>query len=459
VLERLSTLAEVSPPTISCTHAFLALLITGLTGAALLGSKRVGRRPPPSVEPSQHALWLATVFSLAVVFVLAVWLAVLAGYISLGFILSWQMLSISAVGGSLYLLSRLQHDFFHALLNPDGLSGRRLRAAFHIQPAALEQASTVLSAVGRLSLLLVALGAVLTPFGGSLESVFAHVDEAFNELKVGALIIRPEVIFNATLVLVLGAIAVRIARRWLAKQLLPKTKLSAGMQNSIITLLSYVAMVIVLALSLRTANVSPESLTWIASALSVGIGFGLQAIVSNFICGLILLAERPVKVGDRVSMSDVEGDVRRINVRATEIQLDDGSVMIVPNAQFITQNLRNVTPSNALGKVTLSLPMPLDTDVEKVLDVVLEALQAHPATLDEPAPISALCDITTSAIALTGTAYVSNPRETYIVRSALLLDIVKRLVKAQLPLAMTQNSISPSPAYPGGHSPPVPKSQ
>ncbi len=121
------------------------------------------------------------------------------------------------------------------------------------------------------------------------------------------------------------------------------------MQNSIVTLLGYVAVVIVFALALKTADVSLQSITWIASALSVGIGFGLQAIVSNFISGLILLAEQPVKVGDWVSMPGVEGDIRRINVRATEIQLSDRSTMIVPNSQFITQNLRNVTHGNSLG--------------------------------------------------------------------------------------------------------------
>ncbi|MFP3449237.1 mechanosensitive ion channel family protein, partial [Pseudomonas sp. SIMBA_067] len=86
-----------------------------------------------------------------------------------------------------------------------------------------------------------------------------------------------------------------------------------------------------------------NKLAWIVSALSVGIGFGLQEIVKNFISGLILLTERPVKVGDLVSISGIEGDIRRINVRATEIQLGDKSTVIVPNSQFISQNVRNAT--------------------------------------------------------------------------------------------------------------------
>jgi small-conductance mechanosensitive channel len=218
-----------------------------------------------------------------------------------------------------------------------------------------------------------------------------------------------------------------------------------------------VAVVIVFALSLRTADVSLESLTWIASALSVGIGFGLQAIVQNFISGLILLAERPVKVGDWVSMPGVEGDIRRINVRATEIQLSDRSTMIVPNSQFITQNLRNVTHGNALGRVKLSLPMPVDTDAAKVRQIMLEALQANESTLDTPAPVVTLDDITTSAMTFSGVAYVRSPREASGVKSALLFDILARLAKAQLPLSTPQSMIvrnlgplgEDSPAAPG----------
>jgi len=284
-------------------------------------------------------------------------------------------------------------------------------------------------------------GTLLVPFGGGPQDIFTHIGNVFSSLKVGQLTIKPGAIFNAVLVFALGMVAVRIVRRWLADQLLPKTTLDIGMQNSIVTLINYVAVVIVVALALRTADVSLESLTWIASALSVGIGFGLQAIVSNFISGLILLAERPVKVGDWVSMPGVEGDIRRINVRATEIQLSDRSTMIVPNSQFITQNLRNVTHGNALGRVKLSLPMPLDTDAAKVREIMLEALHANESTLDTPAPAVTLDDVTTTAMTFSGVAYVRSPREASAVKSALLFDILSRLAKAQLPLSTPQSMI------------------
>ncbi|HAU4317721.1 TPA: mechanosensitive ion channel family protein, partial [Serratia marcescens] len=109
----------------------------------------------------------------------------------------------------------------------------------------------------------------------------------------------------------------------------------------------------------------------------VGIGFGLQEIVKNFISGLILLTERPVKVGDMIGIGGVEGDVRRINVRATEIQLSDRSTMIVPNSQLISQNVRNATMGNAQGVVTIALTFPTSIDPEQVRNILLSAYNEY----------------------------------------------------------------------------------
>ena len=147
-------------------------------------------------------------------------------------------------------------------------------------------------------------------------------------------------------------------KRWLSNRYLPTTELDPGMQLSAVTLFGYAGFVVAVALALSAAGIGLERVAWIASALSVGIGFGLQAIVQNFVSGLILLAERPVQVGDWVSLGGVEGDILRINVRATEIQMSDRSTVIVPNSEFITKTVRNVTRSSPLGLVQIKLPMP-----------------------------------------------------------------------------------------------------
>ena len=458
IVEHLNSIAGGSLSATVCTRAALALLISGLVGTALLRVKRVRKaQSHGSDKHVKHPLWVGALAGLAASAVVVAWLAVFTGYVALAFFISWQMLWIGMILASLYILSHLQHDLFEILLSPRGRSGQRLQSSFGIAPTTLDQTSIVLSAVCRILLLLVAVGTLLMPFGGGPHDLFSHIGNVFSGLQVGQLTIKPGAVLNALVVFVLGLLLVRVIKRWLSEQLLPKTTLDVGMQNSIVTLLGYVAVVIVFALALKTADVSLQSITWIASALSVGIGFGLQAIVSNFISGLILLAEQPVKVGDWVSMPGVEGDIRRINVRATEIQLSDRSTMIVPNSQFITQNLRNVTHGNALGRVKLSLPMPLDTDAAKMREIMMEALTDNPATLATPSPSVTLDDVNNIAMTFTGVAYVRGPREASAVKSDLLFDILARLAKAQLPLSSPQNMIvrnlgplgEDSPAAPG----------
>jgi potassium-dependent mechanosensitive channel len=456
-LQHINSAAGSSLPAEVCTRAFLALLISSLVGATLLRVKRIKRNNGHERAQTKHALWVGALAGAASIAVVVAWLAVFTGYIAFAFFISWQMLWIGMIVASLYMLTHLQHDLFEILLTPKGRSGQKLQSAFNVSPSALEQSSTILSAICRVLLLLVAVGTLLMPFGGGPNDLFSHIGNVFIGLKVGQLTIKPGAIFNALLVFVAGMVVVRIIKRWLSEQLLPKTKFDVGMQMSIITLLNYIAVVIVFALALKTADVSLQSLTWIASALSVGIGFGLQAIVSNFISGLILLAEQPVKVGDWVSMSGVEGDVKRINVRATEIQLWDRSTMIVPNSQFITQNVRNVTHGNALGRVKITLPMPLGTDAAKTRQIMMEVLTENPATLETPKPYVQLDDITSSAMTFSGVAYVRSPREASGVKSDLLFEMLSRLEKAQLPLSTPQSMIvrnlgplgEDSPAAPG----------
>ena len=127
-------------------------------------------------------------------------------------------------------------------------------------------------------------------------------------------------------------LAIRGGQRWLETQFLPRTGLDAGLQNSIAALSGYSALVAVLALALGALGIDLQKIALIAGALSVGIGFGLQSVVSNFVSGLILLAERPIRVGDWVVVKNEEGWVRRISVRATEIETFDRASVIIPNS-------------------------------------------------------------------------------------------------------------------------------
>jgi small-conductance mechanosensitive channel len=215
------------------------------------------------------------------------------------------------------------------------------------------------------------------------------------------------------------------------------------MRSSTTTLFGFVGTVIAIAFGLSAVGLALDKIAWIASALSVGIGFGLQAIVQNFISGLILLAERPVKVGDWVSLGTTEGDVRRINVRATEIQLADRSTVIVPNSEFITKTVRNMTLINAGGRVLITLPLPLDTDAERARGIMLDAFAAHPDVQSEPAPVVQLTGIEHGLLVFQAIGYVGNPRIAGNVRSDLLFSILEALRLAGLPLSVPTMVMAP----------------
>jgi small-conductance mechanosensitive channel len=375
----------------------------------------------------------------AVVAVILSWIGVLLGFVALAYFIATRMLWIGVLNGALYLLLHLVRDLIVTALAPASRSGQRLQAAFGLAPRTLDQAATVLSGLSSVLIVVLAIRASLAPFGTDPQELIGRMGQVFGNLTLGELTIDPGTVFDALLVFVLGLFLVRVLKRWLGEQLLPRTTLEPGMQNSVLTLLGYVGGVLVFALALAALNVSLQSIAWIASALSVGIGFGLQAIVQNFISGLILLAERPVKVGDWVSLEDVEGDIRRINVRATEIQLWDRSTVIVPNSQLITQNVRNVTLANAQGRVQIKLPMPLDTDAERARQIILDALIGHPQVLHAPAPNVQLENVDAQGIHFVGTGYVPSPRDVGGVRSDLLLVILERLRREGLALVRPQD--------------------
>ena len=380
-------------------------------------------------------------------FVVAVWvglslLALVAGYLTLAYFLTVKLLWMSVVAATAYLLIACFGDLCETLLSPKQPGGLALGEALGLSPRHQAQASTVLAGVGRTLLLFTAILLAFMPSGsspGELLGSFTQLD--LTNKPLGNLNIVPGDILLALIMLVVGMLGVRVLKEWLGDRLLPETNMDAGMRASLVTLVGYIGFVLVAVVVMSTLHISLTNLTWVVSALSVGIGFGLQAIVQNFISGLILLTERPVKVGDWVSLAGVEGDIRRINVRATEIQMADRSTVIVPNSQFITQNVRNVTMGNALGVVGITLTLPLETDVLKIRDLLMQAFTEHEAILDAPAPSVTFKDLTTSGLIISVSGYVNSPRSVGNARSDLLFTVLGRLREMGVALSSPQSMV------------------
>ncbi|MFT4101223.1 MAG: DUF3772 domain-containing protein [Burkholderiaceae bacterium] len=385
-------------------------------------------------------LWMVVLTTTTWVIVGASAASLAIGYLALGSFLVRQFAWVLIVAGITYLITVFLNDLLMSVLAREGRpdpspADASARAAAAETSSSRRQAAVLASGLMRIVLCVIAVALVMAPFGEGPVELMQRADRLRDGLSVGELQLRPLALLRAGAVLVLGLMAVRGLRRWMLERYLPTTRIEQGMHSSVATLLGYVCAVVVVAVALSELGMSLERVAWMASALSVGIGFGLQAVVQNFVSGLILLAERPVKVGDWVSLGGAEGDIRRINVRATEIQLGDRSTVIVPNSEFITKTVRNVTRADPLGLVQFKFPMPLTSDAERVRDVALAALAAHKDVRDEPAPKVFLDGIEGGHLIFNASASVGSPRQAYGVKSAILFDLLARLREAGLPLA------------------------
>ncbi len=456
VTEGLASLLNTSLATTVALNCITALAIGAAMALAIMRAERLRReaeREPEHPTPVRP-FWLVMLFGAAWLTLAASLLALLLGYVALGSFVIKQIVWTQVVLGSAYLLAVLVEDLVMALLvsppdarasNGDGdgdgdddtNSLRDIDGDDHKpHPYRIgEQAAVLLSGMGRLVISLLALMLLLAPFGEGPAELFRRTDKLQNGLNIGEVHILPGAVLQALLVLTLALAGVKVLQRWLQNNYLPTTRLDTGMQSSATTLLGYAGYVCAVSLAMSAVGIGLDRIAWVASALSVGIGFGLQAVVQNFVSGLILLAERPVKVGDWVSLGTVEGDIRRINMRATEIQLGDRSTVIVPNSEFITKTVRNVTHANPLGLVQIKLPMPLGTPANDVRTLLLAVLQDNPDILKTPAPNVQLDGIDHSMLVFNATGYVMSPRAAYGVRSALLFEALSRLAAAGIDLS------------------------
>jgi small-conductance mechanosensitive channel len=318
--------------------------------------------------------------------VAAITASILAGYVALASFLIDQVLWISVLLALLLLSIALVDDLIGNTLKGQTKVATTLQANTGLRRRSLEQIGVLTNGLARLVLILAALLLGLAPWGVESSDVVSSLRAAFFGFKVGDVTISLSAIIIAGLLFALGFGATRMVQRWLDSTFLPATDLDAGLRNSIRTGFGYVGIIVAAAVSFSYLGLSLDRLTIVAGALSVGIGFGLQSIVNNFVSGLILLWERPIRVGDLVVVGDGEGYVRHINVRATEIETFDRSTILVPNSNLISGVVRNRVRSDRTGRVIVTIPAPRFSDPDQVAAIMRNAALAHREVMSEPTP-------------------------------------------------------------------------
>lgn len=194
--------------------------------------------------------------------------------------------------------------------------------------------------------------------------------------------------FLARVVLGLFLIAVlaRVTRNWLVPKLFRRTQVDEGVQHATARIVGYCIWVIGALVGLPLLGIPLNSVVIAFSALGVGLGFGLQNIADNFVSGLILLLERPVKLGDRIQVGDVFGRVQEIRARSTVVETNENLSILVPNSELISKNVTNLTHNGPMTRFRFPVGVAYGSDVDEVKDALEGVAKAHPAILDKPAP-------------------------------------------------------------------------
>ena len=330
--------------------------------------------------------WTSVFTPLVWVLIALGFLALLFGYLALANFIAQQIFQTGVLIALLFLLHHLADAAVAASFDPDSGFGRFHRRVSGLGERAIERMSLLfriavdlLLVFAGLPLLLLLWTVTWVDFGSLLNSVAAGI-------RLGQITVSPWTIATVLLIFVGGIILTNLVIRWLDRRIFSETRVDRGVQDSIKKGASYAGYIAAAGFALTAAGLNFSNLAIIAGALGVGIGFGLQSIVNNFISGLILLAERPVRVGDWVVLDAGQGIVKRINVRSTEIETFDSCSIIVPNLMLITGVVKNWTHGDTIGQFLVSATVDLTCDAETVRKVMLDAAREHPKVMTFPEP-------------------------------------------------------------------------
>ena len=372
--------------------------------------------------------WIPAAFALAVaVFAAALGTNVL-GFVRLGTLLGGAALQSSYTAVFLYALLRVLDGLTVITLRVRPVSASRIAQTHRDQVQA--QVYTICRA-----------GAVFLWLKYTLEQVqlFAPlyaqtVHELSKDHTLGTMSLSLGQLLGFAAAIWLSLLISRVLRFFLNEEVYERVQLAPGLPYAISTMLNYLVLLVGFLVALGVLGVDLTKITIVAGAFSVGLGFGLQNIINNFVSGIILLFERPVKVGDVIQFGDSIGEVRRIGIRASIVRTREGSDIILPNGNLISNPVTNWTYADRRRAVEVTLTVAAGPDPNHIIQLLKNAATKEPATEDQPAPEVYITGITAAGLSVVVRAWTHRYEDWIEVRSELNVSLLAALAREDVKL-------------------------
>ena len=279
---------------------------------------------------------------------------------------------------------------------------------------------------------------VLSIWGVSTDILLQSTKKILVGFKVGEVEISPLAIIMGFVAFFIALAVVKAMRVRLVNNVLAKMDIDDGIRHSLASGFGFVGFIIAAIIAIIVMGGNLSNLALIASALSVGIGFGLQNVINNFVSGIIILFERPIKVGDWVMVSGEEGQVKQINIRSTEIETFRKSSIIIPNATLLSSSVTNLTHANNWSRQSISIGVAYGSDVKRVTEILLEIASKHKYVLKNPAPYVLFKDFGASSLDFELRCYTNNIWQGWKIPSDIRYEINERFIEEGIEIPFQQ---------------------